>query len=182
MKEIIFEDGLIILGGEELPGLLVSLRISGKVLFDEQKVDGSSGKNKTPQGWDDCDIVATVSLLTDEETDCYEKLEVLNGYFRNPDSKANPQIYDISNRHARSRNIRQVIFSTLDSSESNQDDTIVANLAFREHNPPIIRTERAAAKTPTPRELAEKAEQQEGKIGGTVAAPEEDETITGDLA
>ena len=44
MKMITFEDGVVKLGDEEVPGILRSLRVSGKVRFDEQKVDGSSGK------------------------------------------------------------------------------------------------------------------------------------------
>ena len=32
-----------------LPGLLSDLRVSGQVRFDEQQVDKSSGKKKTPQ-------------------------------------------------------------------------------------------------------------------------------------
>ncbi len=178
MKEITFEDGIVRLGGDDLPGELLSLRVSGKVRFDEQKVDKQSGKKKTPQGWEDSDIAISVILLTDEESDCYEKLEILSGYFRKADPKANPEIYTVANRHATARNIRQVIFSSLDSSETNQSDTITANLAFVEHNPPIIRTERSAAKTPTPAELKAKAEQ-----GNTpAAAPEEDAIITGDLS
>ena len=47
---ITFADGVLTLGGEEVPGILHTLRVDGKVRFDEQKVDGSSGKKKTPQG------------------------------------------------------------------------------------------------------------------------------------
>ena len=47
---ITFDDGVLTLGGEEVPGILHSLRVDGKVRFDEQKVDGSSGKEKDAAG------------------------------------------------------------------------------------------------------------------------------------
>lgn len=62
MDEIVFEDGIISLGGEEVPGILRSLSVNGQVRFDEQKVDGASGKKKTPVGYEDCDI--SISLLS----------------------------------------------------------------------------------------------------------------------
>ena len=53
VKLLSFEDGIVRIGGEELPGLLSDLRVSGKVRFDEQSVDKASGKKKTPQGWEE---------------------------------------------------------------------------------------------------------------------------------
>ena len=179
MKFITFEDGLIRLGGEELPGILQSLRIDGRVRYDEQQVDGTSGKSKTPQGWEDHVIAAVLMLTTDDESDCYEKLEQLAPFFKTPDAKANPQIYSVTNRHAQTRGIRQVVFDRLESSENHNTDEIRVTLGFTEHNPPIIRTEGAVAKTPTPGELAEQAE--EAAKQGT-DGPEEEAVISGDLS
>lgn len=176
MKQLTFADGIIRLGGEELPGILVSLRVDGKVRYDEQKVDGTSGKSKTPQGWEDHTIAATLVLVTDNESDCYEKLDVLTPFFKTPDAKANPQIYTVTNRHTQVRGIRQVVFDRLDSSETSQTDEIFVTIGFTEHNPPIIRTEGAVAKTPTPKELAERAA--EAAKGGT---PKDEPVISGDL-
>jgi hypothetical protein len=167
MKLLTFADGVIRLGGEELPGILSSLKIDGKVRYDEQKVDGQSGKSKTPQGWEDQVVTATLTLLTDDESDCYEKLARLSPFFRQPDQSANPQIYDLVNRHAQTRGIRRIIFDRLESNENSQNDTIRVTLGFTEHRPPIIRQERAAAKTPTPAELAEQTGQ----------TPEPDESL-----
>lgn len=157
MKILTFEDGIIRLGGDELPGILAELRVDGKVRFDQKKVDGQSGKKKTPQGFEDADVAAVLTLTTDEATDCYEKLEQLSGMFRKVDKKANPQVLSIANRHLQARGVRQVVFSRLESSENEQLDEIRATLGFVEHNPPIVRTEKAQAKTPTPAELAEQA-------------------------
>jgi hypothetical protein len=174
MKLLTFADGVIRLGGEALPGILQTLTVDGKVRYDEQKVDGTSGKSKTPQGWEDQTVKATLVLLTDDESDCYEKLAALAPYFRKPDDKANPQIYALANRHSQTRGIRQVVFDQFSSSESSANDTIRVTLGFTEHRPPIVRQEAAQAKTPTPGELAEKAEQ-----GG--AQPTDEPSITGDL-
>lgn len=175
MKQITFSDGIIRLGGEELPGILTSLRVDGKVRYDKQKIDGSSGERKTPQGWEDQALVISLLLTTEAEDDCYDKLDRLTPFFKTPDSKANPQIYTIINRHVQTRGIRQVVFDRFESNENSTTDEIRATLSFTEHNPPIVRAEGNAAKTPAPGELAEESQGANG--------PEEDETIiSGDLS
>lgn len=162
-----FEDGEIRLAGEPVPGIFASLRVDGKVRFDEQKVDGASGKKKTPKGFEDCAISMGLFLETDDDSTCYDKLAQVSAMFRNVDDKANPKVLDIANRHLMARGVRQVVFSRLESAEDTYTDEIRVTLSFEEHNPPIIRTEKAQAKTPTPAELA-------GQAG---AQPEEDVTI-----
>ena len=158
MKQLTYADGVIRLGEEELPGILSSLRIEGKVRYDEQEVDGASGAKKTPQGWEDQTVSISLILLTDDESTCYEKLEKLAPFFKAPDENSNPQIYSFVNRHGQARGLRQIIFDRLESSENSREDTIRVSLGFTEHNPPIVRTEEASAKSPTPGELAEQAE------------------------
>ena len=176
MKLLTFEDGIVRINGEELPGILDSLKVSGNVRFDEQKVDGVSGKKKTPLGWEDADISLSLYLTTDETGTCYEKADRLNSYFKKTDSKANPTIFTVANRHLLARGVRRVVFSRLDTAEDSQSDEIRATLGFVEHNPPIIKQERAQAKTPTPKELAQKAEEKAEQ-----AAKEPEAVIGGDL-
>lgn len=177
IKHLSFADGIIRLGGEELPGILTSLSVDGKVRYDEQNIDGTSGKSKTPMGWEDHTVMISMVLPTDSDGDCYDKLEALSAYFKQPDSKANPQIYAVVNRHTQSRGIREIVFDRLQTTESEQWDYIIANLGFAEHNPPIVQTEAAAAKTPTPGELAEDAK----RTAEDGAVPEEEVIIMGDL-
>lgn len=177
---ITFEDGVITLGGEEVPGILQSLSVDGKVRFDEQKVDGASGKKKTPQGFEDCEITVALYLVTDADTSCYEKLETLAGMFRNVDDKANPKIYDVANKHLLARGIRQVVFSKLQTAENDETDEITASLGFTEHNPPIVKIEKAMAKTPTAKELAQRAN--ETKPGKKDPEPEPEPEITDDFS
>lgn len=172
VKLIVFEDGLIKLGDTELPGILTELRVDGEVRFDKQKKDGASGKKKTPKGFEDSDVMVSMLLLTDSESQCYEKLEHISGLFRRIDQKANPQIYTVTNRHLLARGVRQVVFSKLQSAENNSDDEIRVTMGFVEHNPPVTKIEKAQAKTPTPKELKEQAAEKAKKN-----APEADSLI-----
>lgn len=150
-----FADGEIRLAGELVPGILSSLRVDGKVRFDEQAVDGASGTKKIPLGYEDCAVSLGLFLLTDEQSTCYDKLAQVSAMFKSLDDKANPKIFDVANRHLLARGVRQVVFFRLESAEDTYTDEIRATLSFLEHNPPIIRTEQAEAKTPTPAEAAE---------------------------
>ena len=51
-----FDDGIVQLAGNPVPGILKSLSIAGQVRFDEAEQDGLSGKVKVPMGWTDADI------------------------------------------------------------------------------------------------------------------------------
>ena len=166
MKLLTFEDGIVRLNGEELPGILADIKVGCSVRFDEQSVDKASGKKKTPQGWEDADISLSLYLLTDESGTCYDKLDALNGVFKGTDGKANPQIFTVANRHLQARGVRQVVFSKLDSSESMATDDIKASLSFVEHNPPIVRQEQAIARVASPGELAQKIAEKAIKKGG----------------
>ena len=177
LKLLTFADGVISLDGQELPGIFAELRIDGKVRFDEQKVDGMSGKSKTPQGWEDTDVMASVYLTTEDAGTCYDKLQTLSALFRDPDPKADPRIYTFANRHAAARNVRQVVFSRLESAENEQTDEIRATLAFVEHRPPIVKTESSEAKTPSAKDLQKAAESKKANA----ASPDDGYVISGDL-
>lgn len=174
---IVFEDGAISLGGEEVPGILQSLSVDGKVRFDEQKVDGASGKRKTPQGFEDCEISVSLYLVNDEESSCYDKLQKLSSMFGKIDGKANPQVYDVANRHLLARGIRQVVFSSLQTAESDATDEITASLGFTEHNPPVVKMEKAQAKTPTTKELLEQAKDKVQGNSKSEESPKEESII-----
>ncbi|MBU1002795.1 MAG: hypothetical protein KKE73_09755 [Proteobacteria bacterium] len=139
-----FEDGVIRLGGDEIPGVLHSLSVGCEVRFDEAEQDAMSGKTRTPLGWGDAAVTVILDLLTDA-TSCYAKLAVLNGLFKGYDNGSNPKVYDVVNPHLVARGVRQVVFSGLTSQESDSDDVIQANLKFDEHRPAIVQVERREA-------------------------------------
>jgi len=139
--KLLFDDGTITLDREEIPAVLVRLQVSGAVVYDNATIDGLSGTNKKPIGYSDADITATMELLTDEYSTCYEKLNKLNQIYAAVDDLANPKVYTIFNSHCASRNIHRVYFSGLDSSETDQDDVIEVVLKFVEHEPEIVKKE-----------------------------------------
>tara|TARA_B100000683_G_scaffold264145_1_gene293320 strand:- start:1287 stop:1784 length:498 start_codon:yes stop_codon:yes gene_type:complete len=137
-----FAHGEVRLGSKLVPGILKSMRVRGSVAFDETERDGMSGKAKTPKGWDDCAITLTVDLLTDSSGTCYDKLAQLDALFRGYDNGVNPRVLDVVNAHVAARGIERVVFAGLESSESDQDDVMVATLRFTEHRPVILRAEK----------------------------------------
>ena len=130
--------GHVHLGGKLIPGIFSRLEIGGEVRFDEAEADNLSGKKKTPLGWEDCFIHIEMVLLSDDQSDCYEKLSGLNGIFKGLDNNANPKVYHLVNAHAVARGVDQVVFKGLRSSETNEDDVMHVSLAFDEHSPPTI--------------------------------------------
>lgn len=143
-----FEHGEIRLGNATIPGILQTLTVGGSVRYDEAQQDGLSGKTKTPMGWEDSAVSISMLLLTDDAGDCYDKLTAINRLFKGHDNSANPRVLRVANPHLNARDVDEVVFDSLDSSESNEDDTIVATLKFTEHRPPIQMTEqRASAST-----------------------------------
>jgi len=141
-----WEDGEVRLGGQLIPGEFLDMSIRGAVRFDQSQQDSQSGKHKTPLGYEDADITLSLDLLCDEMGDCYVKLAKINKVFK-ADRKANPKVYAVANRHCAARGIRNVIFSALDSSETDQDDVITVTLSFVEHLPPVIKREKQATAT-----------------------------------
>ena len=137
-----FEHGQVKLSGILLPGIVKSLSVQADVRFDTAEQDGMSGKVKVPLGWEDSVVAITVELLSDESSDCYDKLSGLNAVFRDTDQGANPKIYTVVNSHLIARGINQVVFSSLSSSETDEDDVILASLNFTEHLPVVTKTEK----------------------------------------
>jgi hypothetical protein len=136
-----FDDGIVQLAGARIPGILKSLSIAGQVRFDEAEQDGLSGKVKVPMGWTDADITLVVELTTESGLDCYDKLAQINATFKGTDNGGNPKVFDVVNRHAIARGIERVVFAGLGSRETDEDDVILADLAFVEHVPPVTKIE-----------------------------------------
>ena len=167
-----FGHGEIRLGGKLLPGVLKRQSIASWVRFDDAEEEGLSGTTKKVMRWEDGDIWFEMALLSDFDTDCYEKLSRIHKIFKAADIGQNPRVYDVVNAHAAARGIDRVIFSGLDSTETDKDDVIKATLSFREHNPPVRdREERAVA---SDKARGEKAP------GTTEKEPEPDEEIQKD--
>lgn len=144
-----FEDGLVSLGGTQVPGIFVKCSVRGQVTYDEAEQDGLSGKVKTPTGFDDADVRITLDLLSEDGTTCYEKLTELNALFTGLDSGGNPQVYAVVNSHLLARNINEVVFEGLRSVENDRNDIIRATLTFKEHRPATQLSEARVVKSST---------------------------------
>lgn len=139
--KLTFEDGLVTLGTDLIPGILVEQRVGCSVRYDEAKHDGMSGKKKVVKGWNDADISLTLDLLTDDTT-CYDKLKIINNLFRG--KTTTPKVLTVTNQHVNARGIKTVVFDGLESYETDQDDVIQTVLSFTEHNPPVVKREQHA--------------------------------------
>ncbi len=182
MSLLTFADGVIRLDDQDVPGILKSLSVRGQVKYDETKMDAQSGQARIPAGWEDADVTATVELLTDDNSDCYQKLKSLNAIFKSAESSREtehgqtvtrpPKEYTVVNRHLNARSVRKVVFSALASSESDQDDVIQAVLTFNESNNPAVAAEQRAQGTDT-------TTVDNSKLAASVT--EDDEKLTGQI-
>ncbi|MDI3547882.1 MAG: hypothetical protein PWR10_1534 [Halanaerobiales bacterium] len=144
MKIITDDFGKIKLGDHELPGIYESMRITGSIKIDKVDIPGSSAGGKQPLGYNEPEIVLSLKLTTDNETDCYEKTKTLTNIFQNTDENAKPYIYTIINKHTEAWNISEVIFDYLKTFDTNKDNTIMAELHFQEYKPIIVEKESRA--------------------------------------
>jgi hypothetical protein len=180
MKRLTFEDGIIRLEDQDIPGILKTLSVRGQVKYDETKMDAQSGQARIPAGWKDADIAVTVELLTDLTT-CYQKLKLLNAIFKGAESSRDtdhgqtisrpPKIYTVVNQHINARGIRKVVFSGLASNESDMDDVIQAVLTFDESNNPAADAEKRAQGT----------DSTSTDSGGSDSISKDDEKLTGQI-
>ena len=151
MNALTFEDGIVRLDDQDAPGILKALSVRGQIKYDETNMDGKSGSARIPAGWEDADITVTMDLLTDDSSNCYSKLKRLDTIFKGAVSSQKtdhgqtvtrpPKVYTVVNQHINARGVRKVTFSGLASSETDDDDTIQANLTFTEANNPAIAAE-----------------------------------------
>ena len=175
---LVFEQGEVVLGGKRIDGIMKSLSVTGAVRFDESKQDGASGTVKVPMGWTDADVTITLDLLTDDGGTCYDRLNRLSAVFKGYDNRKNPKIYDVRNAHLLARGVNQVVFSGLDSDESDAEDVITVKLMFVEHNPPIRKVEERqtakagrSASTGTPSTTSKTAPTADKKISADKVNP-----------
>ncbi len=141
--------GQIRVGGVLLPGIMESLEVAGALRIDEAEVDGQSGTTKQPVGFEDAAVTLRVRLVTDDESTSYDKAKEIVGLFQSTDSYAQPFVCRIVNRHTALWGIDEVLFSELKTSESNRDDTMYADLVFKEYVPVAVLAEEVAPEPAT---------------------------------
>lgn len=148
-KDITNEAGAIKLGDTLLPGVFTSIEVDGKLRIDEKEVPGQSGKSKQPLGFEDAKISLKLRLITDEETDCYDKAAVLVNLFQTVDKQAKPYVYRIVNRLLELWHITEVLFEDIKIRDNKGSDTLQADLSFTEYKPALVAVEAKAEVTAT---------------------------------
>lgn len=138
------DDGRVALGTTEVPGILESIEVRGQLLLQRLRSSGRSGSAKVPRGWDDADVMVRMTLATGELS-CWDLLRAVSALFTASDKQGKPLIYTLVNRHVNARNIDQVLFTELSSSDTNRDDTVSVTLSFIEWRPKVVKRERTAS-------------------------------------
>lgn len=136
--------GRVRLGLWELPGVFRALQISQDLRIDRKRIQGRSGTRKEPQGWGDAEVRLTLLLEDDEQLTKHNKLAMITGEFKATDKYAKPKLYTLVNQHVAARRLGKVIFRSLASRDDNERSWIMVELLFEEHDPPVIKLEKAA--------------------------------------
>jgi hypothetical protein len=144
MRIITNDFGLIKLGNKLVPGIYQSMSVNGSIKVDKVEIEGQSGSSKQPLGYNEPDITLSLKLPTDEESDCYDKVEELAGIFQKTDANAKPYIYNVVNKLTAAWGINEVIFDSLKTKDSNKDNAIIAELHFIEYKPVLVEKESRA--------------------------------------
>jgi len=130
-------DGIIKIGSppEELPGIVESVSVNGSLLIDSKPVQGSSGKAKTVQGWDDAGFTIKLSLIDDPELGKtrWDFLRQIANVFQKIDKDGKPEIYTVSHPMAAAWGAARFLFESMESSESRTKRKITVSLEFTEY-------------------------------------------------
>jgi hypothetical protein len=128
--------GQVKVGETVLPGVFESMEISGSVKTDEVEIAGKEEKVTQAVSFENARIRLTAALVPDEEGgDCTDQIAAYQKVFRKSPDQEKPGVYQFVNRHAQARNISEVIFTSLQTSEDNKSDKILVICEFIEHVP-----------------------------------------------
>jgi hypothetical protein len=119
---------------ELLPGILSSITINGDLSIDNASIEGRSGSSKQVHGWNDAAVSISLILIGDTKTSRFDSLAVIVSHFKK-DEDGTPVVYTFHHPMAKAWNIRQLLFSSLNTTEDNKLNQIIATLEFVEHDP-----------------------------------------------
>jgi hypothetical protein len=141
------DEGIIKIGSppEALPGIVESIKISDSLLIDNADQQGRSGKVKVVQGWDDAALLITLSLIDDpywssnplsvkKNKTRWDSLKQIAGNFKKVSESGKPEIYTLSHPMTSAWGTRQLLFSSLESTEYRNRRKIAVSLEFVEYD------------------------------------------------
>lgn len=181
--QLAVEDGTLKLGDTIVPGIYQGLEVSGAVALDEQSVPGRSGSSKQPLGFEDAEVTLRVVLVDDDTSSSADKLAVLVGLFKGQDKSAKPFVYRLVCPTLEVWKIDQVVFKTLRSAESSDNDLLEQALVFVEHRPVTLKAEKRRSQlVPTAAAAGYTAGGQVTQMLGDFAAPSAEQVAAEDAA
>jgi hypothetical protein len=132
------DEGIIKIGSppEGLPGIMESIKISDSLLIEDADMQGRSGKVKVVQGWGDADILITLSLIDDPGAGKtrWDLLKQIAAAFKKVGDNGKPEIYTVSHPMINAWGTKQLLFSTLETTESRTRRKIAVSLEFVEYD------------------------------------------------
>jgi hypothetical protein len=132
------DEGIVKIGSppEALPGIMESIKISDALLIENAETQGRSGKVKVVQGWNDADLLITLSLLDDPGAGKtrWDSLKQIAGIFKKVSGNGKPEIYTLSHPMTNAWGTKQLLFSSLESTEYRNRRKIAVSLEFVEYD------------------------------------------------
>lgn len=168
------KDGVLKMDGVPLPCIVNRVGCRGKIVIDSSKVEGSSGRRKVFDGWDDWDlsIDATIIEFNERIVSRYDHLRTVNEAFKQLEDGL-PVIYALESQLASSLNIRQVLFAGLDVTDDSGRDAVELSINFTEHDPVVGLVQRQQVE-------AEQAEAEAAAAAEQNAATDQADTSQGE--
>lgn len=129
---IFLDDKEIKLGSKVLPGLILSIEITGDAKIEEAKVEGTKKIPRQATGYEDYKVTISLELGDSQGKTKEQKLSELENLFH-PANKSKPIPYELINKHTQLRGIKKVIFKNLSSVSDSKNDSIIVSLEFVEY-------------------------------------------------
>jgi hypothetical protein len=132
------DEGIVKIGSppEVLPGIVESVKISGALLIENAEVQGRSGKVKVVQGWNDADLLITLSLLDDPGAGKtrWDSLKQITGTFKKVAANGKPEVYALTHPMTGAWGTKRLLFASLESAEYRNRRKISVSLEFVEYD------------------------------------------------
>ena len=132
------DEGIIKIGSppEDLPGIVESIKINDKLLIESAEIQGRSGKVKVIQGWDDVAMLITLSLIDNPGAGKtrWDSLKEITAVFKKVGANGKPEVYAVSHPMIRAWGTKELLISSLESSENRTRRKISVSIEFAEHD------------------------------------------------
>jgi hypothetical protein len=141
--------GIVSVGSppSKLPGILESISINGKLLFETAQLEGRSGSVKIVQGWEDSTVAIELLVLDDTESkkSRFQALKEITSIFKQVKDGV-PDVYVLQHPAVEAWQVRSVLFSDLKSTEKRGRQQIVVSLSFVEYDPLVATMQKRQSK------------------------------------